>query len=469
MLALAVHSRLRASGAVWPAVRAVLMLAGAPCCLSAGGFQDGTWPGPASILMIAAAVTLSVGWSWRLRRLRRQLAQAQAEAAHLRKELDRNTDLASRLLANVSHEIRTPMNGILGMTELTLTEELTPEHRANLQLVRSSTHALLSVLNNVVDLSHAQSGRLQLEVCCFSLRDQVQEAVSVIRDRAAERGLLFRSEVNPALPDQLEGDPFRIRQVLLGLLNNAIKFTQSGEIRLDVNGKKSGGSLELQFSIHDTGIGMSPEQLALALPSDAAQKSRPPSGLGLAVARQLVTLMGGRLWAESKPGAGSTFHFTATVSVAPDVPGDRSVRGATPKPLARPLRVLVAEDNPLNQKVISSILLKRGHYMTVAMDGCSAVTMYEHGEFDVVLMDVHMPGMDGLAATRAIREKEARRGGPRIRIVALTADALDGDKERCIEAGMDGYMAKPIDLETMLRALEQPVEPAPAPASPGKN
>ncbi len=410
---------------------------------------------PGAVMMAATTVVLCVIWSWRVRRLKHQLNDSAVQIETLQAEVRHHSDVTGRLLASVSHEIRTPMNGILGMTELTLSEELTPEHRANLLLVRSSSHALLSVINEIVDLSNVESGKLQLDTVGFSIREQVKEVADVMRERANERGLKLEWSVSDALPKTVRGDPYRLRQLLLNIIGNAVKFTQAGFVRITVDGKVRGEGIEVHVSVMDTGIGMSPEQKALVLPPEGKDSSE-STGFGLVFARKLVPLMGGKLWADSTPGKGSTFHFTVQVATGqqsgePDA--DASDRGSA---LRRPLRVLVAEDNLLNQKVIASILQKRGHYMTVATDGVSAVSMYERGDFDVVLMDVHMPGMDGLLATKAIREREARRAGPRIRIIAVTADALDGDKERCINAGMDGYMAKPIDLERLLVALEEP-------------
>ncbi len=557
------------------------------------------------------------------------------QVAHRTSELlAMNTDLtvakeaaeaASRakgeFLANMSHEIRTPINGIMGMTELALDTELSTEQRDYLLLVKSSGESLLSVINDILDFSKVESGKLDLETIEFNLYDCVGETMKTMALRAHQKKLELAYDADPDVPSHLLGDPGRLRQILVNLVGNAIKFTQQGEVLVTIErGAQNDKGVELHFKVKDTGIGIPLEKQGLLFKAFSQADSSTTrkyggSGLGLAISVRLVELMGGKIWMESSEGKGSTFHFTARFALAPvkaqpalpaleialrglsvlvvddndtnrrilcdmtrgwgmrpcakesgalalaavetaqqkhepfrlilidchmpgmdgfelaeklqttsqgnadpadvtvlmltsgGMPGEasrcrqvgisayllkpvlkddllaailaalgqrRAETGKVPALVTRhtlresssKLRVLVAEDNPVNQAVIMRVLQKMGHTAVLAQNGKEAVTLASIEKFDLVFMDVQMPEMDGMAATAAIRESEKKNGGTHLPIFAMTAHAMKGDRERCLEAGMDGYITKPVrfsDIEQTLSGLTR------APIVPGKS
>ncbi len=376
-------------------------------------------------------------------------AKEQAEAANLAK---------SEFLANMSHEIRTPMAGVLGMIELALGSDLTPRQRDFLETANSSGRSLLSLLNDILDLSKLEARQLDLGNEPFSLRACVFEAVDMFTAEAQSKGLDLAYEVSEDVPNGLIGDTQRLRQILLNLIGNAVRFTEVGSVRVRVRlSRLESAHAMLDFQVADTGIGIPGEKLDLIFKAfsqvDTSSTRRyQGTGLGLTISTRLVELMGGRIGVKSEVGRGAAFTValkfalqTAVESVARQV-----TRTVIPKPA---LRILVAEDNVVSQKVISQLLRNDGHEVTVVGDGRAAATAVD-GSYDLVLMDVQMPEMDGLQATAAIRQAE-KASGRRAVIVALTAHAMKGDREQCLASGMDDYLTKPVTLAMLRGVLEK--------------
>ncbi|MBM4440043.1 MAG: GAF domain-containing protein [Candidatus Rokubacteria bacterium] len=391
--------------------------------------------------------------------------------ARLFREIDdknRQLEVASRhkseFLAHMSHELRTPMNGVIGMAELALGTELTEVQRDYLTTVKVSAESLLSLINDILDVSKIEAGRLELEAVPFSLRQTVDLVVKSLAHPARQKGLTLAASLAPGVPDGVVGDPGRLRQVLVNLVGNALKFTAQGGITVSVAEERGDAApAPLHIAVTDTGIGIAPEHQAKVFEAftqaDASTARRfGGTGLGLTISSQLVRMMGGRIWVESEPGRGSTFHFTvrlprAAAPVASEAVADPSRPAA--RTTARPRRVLLAEDSVPNQKVARGFLERWGHTVEVAGNGRAALAALERAAFDLVLMDVHMPEMDGFEATAAIRAREG--AGARIPIIAMTADAMQGDRERCLAAGMDGYVTKPVVPTDLFDAIERTV------------
>ncbi|HEY5720572.1 MAG TPA: response regulator [Gammaproteobacteria bacterium] len=374
-------------------------------------------------------------------------------------DAQRASRVKSDFLAMASHEIRTPMNVVQGMTELLLDGELAPAQRPIVQSILDSSRALLVIINDLLDLSQIEAGKLGLERAGFSLAELVDTVVESFKPRAQAKGLVLHRVLPSGHALGFRGDAGRIRQVLVNLLSNAIKYTPSGAVTVAVEELPHGGKrTRIRCSVTDTGPGLDLEDQGTLF--DMFSRLETPlgdaiegAGLGLAVCRQLVELMEGTIGVESEQGHGSTFWFVLPLEVAETLdPG--TALAATAPAASRPLRILVAEDNSANQAVARLMLQKMGHSVDVAGDGAAALRAVQESGYDVVLMDMRMPGMDGLEATRAIRALESDQA--RVPIIALTANASASDREQCLQAGMSDFTSKPLsrkDLEEVFSRL----------------
>jgi PAS domain S-box-containing protein len=366
----------------------------------------------------------------------------------------------SAFLANMSHEIRTPMNGVIGMIQLLAGTPLSDEQREYAQAADESAKSLLAIIDDVLDLSKIEAGRVEIEAVDFDLHSVVEQTASTFGARAREKALEFACVVEPGTPRYVRGDPLRLRQVLGNLVSNAIKFTSRGTVVLSARPlARAGGRVEVRFEVRDSGIGIAADKLAgLFTPFTQADVSTTRkfggTGLGLSICKRLVELMGGTIGVESAEGKGSVFGFTLWFALA-EVDGVAESASAVAAPArgGEALRVLVVEDAPINQVVAVELLARLGHTAEVADDGGQALDVLRKGGFDAVLMDCQMPGMDGYEATRRIRAGEAGDGNCAIPIIALTAHAMQGDRERCLQAGMNDYLAKPIVFEDLAAKL----------------
>ena len=395
--------------------------------------------------------------------------KAQAALLQAKIAAEEASNAKTMFLANMSHEVRTPMNAVICMIDLTLDTRLDEEQKENLKTAKDAAGNLLNLLNDILDLSRVEAGKLKLEKIEFDLPDVIKSVCKGLSVLARNKNLDLAWGIDAKAPTCVMGDPTRLRQIVINLVNNAIKFTPKGTIEVKVEALYiSEDGCELKFSVSDTGIGIPKDKFeaifeAFTQADDSVTRKYGGTGLGLTISKKLVQMMGGDIWVESEVGVGTTFYFTAKFPVAKkegetaQIAAEKSAVIAPRPAVDAALKILLAEDNIVNQKIAVKILEKKGWNVDAVQNGQEVIDLIGKKPFDLVLMDVQMPVIDGLKATQIIREQE-RQSGKHIPIVAMTAHAMDGDEKRCLAAGMDGYVAKPIDREKLFQTIENIVK-----------
>ncbi|MCF7837091.1 MAG: response regulator [Candidatus Marinimicrobia bacterium] len=398
----------------------------------------------------------------RIRQIEHRLEEKQKLLEVARDEAQEAAHAKSEFLAHMSHEIRTPLNAVIGMTELLMETTLDDEQQEYAQTVHTASESLLQIVNDVLDFSKIESGRMSLEQQPVPIPEMIAEVVRLMQAQADAKGLTLATTVAPGTPAVLLGDPLRLRQILINLLNNAVKFTERGSVRLAVRGKRVASGCQVEFTVQDTGIGIPPEKVdRLFRPFsqvDASTSRRfGGTGLGLVISQRLATLMDGQITVESQPGAGTTFRLEVQLA-NPEAIAAAPVPSAAKRQAARDLRILVAEDNPVNRQVVGLLLERLGHGCSFVENGQQAVEAVRQTPYDVVLMDLQMPVMDGLTALQVIRREMPPDQQPWI--IALTAHAIHGAREEYLSAGMNDYLSKPLRRSALEEALGRvPLQP----------
>ncbi|MBF0225562.1 MAG: response regulator [Desulfobacterales bacterium] len=370
----------------------------------------------------------------------------------------------SQFLANMSHEIRTPISGILGMIEMTLDLNASPDIEQNLRLIKTSSNSLLNIINDILDISKIETGKLDLTNERFNLFDVIRKNTNIFSQMAHEKGLNLDIQILPNVPEYIKGDSERLGQIIRNLINNAIKFTEKGEIVITITCISNNNSSDkILFSVKDTGIGIPEKKFPkifekFAQLDNSYSKKYAGTGLGLAISKELVELMDGSIWLESEVGKGSSFYFTIKFDISegePDVFEKEKIRQAPIALTKRSLIILLAEDDDLHRQTMTYFLKREGHIVVSTTSGHEVIKKLEAGTFDIVLMDVQMPEMDGVEATKQIRSSKLGKYDPKIPIIALTAYAMEGDREKFLEAGMNDYITKPADIESLLLKMNR--------------